>query len=102
MLYVIATLEVAPGTRSAFLAEFAKVVPLVRAEAGCIEYGPAVDAEEGIASQTRIGPDRVTIVEKWENIEALRAHDAAPHMQAYRARVKDYLRGREIRVLAPA
>ena len=102
MLYVIATIDVAPGTRGAFLAEFAKVVPLVHAEAGCIEYGPTVDAETDIASQFRIGPDRVTIVEKWESVDTLRAHDSAPHMQAYRARVKDYLCGREIRILVPA
>lgn len=102
MIYVIATLELAPGTRDAFLAEFAKVVPLVRAEPGCVEYAPAVDADTGMAAQHRIGPNRVTIVEKWASLDALRAHDAAPHMQAYRARVRDYVRGREIRMLAPA
>ena len=101
MLYVIATLDLAPGTRDAFLAEFAKVLPLVRAEAGCIEYGPTVDAETGIASQSKIGPDRITIVERWESVDALRAHDTAPHMQAYRPRVREYIRGREIRMLAP-
>lgn len=102
MIYVVATLELASGTRSAFLAEFAKVVPLVRAEAGCIEYAPAVDAETGLAIQSRMGPDKVTIIEKWASVDALKAHDSAPHMQAYRARVKDYVRGKEIRVLSPA
>jgi quinol monooxygenase YgiN len=102
MIHVIATLELAPGTRSAFLAEFAKVVPLVRAEAGCVEYTPAVDAETTLAAQHRIGPDRVMVIERWESVETLAAHDVAPHMQAYRARVKDYIRGREIRMLAPA
>ena len=102
MVYVIATLELASGTRGAFLAEFARVVPLVRAEAGCIEYSPAVDAETSLAIQSRIGPDKVTIVEKWASLDALKAHDGASHMQAYRARVKDYVRGKEIRVLAPA
>ena len=58
MVYVIATLELAPGKRSAFLAEFAKVVPLVHAEQGCIEYVPAIDAETDIPSQHRMGPDR--------------------------------------------
>ena len=99
MVYVIATLELAPGKRSAFLAEFAKVMPLVRAEQGCIEYAPAIDADTDIASQYRIGPDKVTIVEKWESIDALRAHDTSSHMQAYRGRVKDYVRGKEIRIL---
>ena len=102
MVYVIATLEVAPGTRAAFLAEFAKVVPLVHAEAGCIEYGPTVDAETDIPIQFKIGPDRVTIIEKWDSVAALKAHGVAPHMQAYRAKVKDYVRGMELRVLSPA
>jgi len=99
MICVIATIELAPGTRSAFLAEFAKVVPLVHAEAGCIEYGPTIDAETDLEYQHRIGPDRVTIVEKWESIDTLRAHGTSTHMQAYRDRVKDFLRGREIRIL---
>ena len=102
MIYVIATLELASGTRSAFLAEFAKVVPLVHAEAGCLEYAPAVDAETGLAIQSRMGPDKLVIIEKWAGVDALKAHDGAPHMQAYRARVKDYVRGKEIRVLSPA
>ena len=102
MVYVIATLELAPGTRSAFLAEFAKVVPLVHAEQGCIEYVGTVDAETDIASQHRIGPDKVTIVEKWASVDALRAHDTSAHMQAYRARVKDYVRSKEIRIMKAA
>jgi quinol monooxygenase YgiN len=102
MVYVIATLDLAPGTRGALLAEFAKVVPLVHAEAGCIEYGAAIDADTDLSSQHRMGPDRVTIVEKWESVAALRAHGTSHHMQAYRARVKDFVRGREIRVLTPA
>ncbi|MEO8306263.1 MAG: putative quinol monooxygenase [Betaproteobacteria bacterium] len=99
MIYVIATIQVAPGTRSAFLAEFAKVMPLVHAEAGCIEYGPTIDAETDIATQHRIGPDTVTIIEKWESVDTLRAHGMSAHMLAYRERVKDYTRGREIRIL---
>jgi len=102
VVYVIATLALAPGTRAAFLAEFAKVVPLVHAEEGCIEYLPVVDAETDIASQHRVGPDTVVIVEKWASVAALRAHDTAPHMQAYRPRVKEYLRGREIRIMQAA
>jgi len=102
VVYVIATLEFAPGKRAAFLDEFAKVVPLVHAEQGCIEYVPTVDADTDIASQHRIGPDRVTIVEKWTSVDTLRAHDTSAHMQAYRMRVKDYVRGKEIRILEAA
>ena len=102
MIFVIANLDLQPGTRGAFLAEFDKLVAHVRAENGCIEYVPAVDAETGIASQFKIGPNRVTIMEKWASVDALKAHDGAPHMLTFRARVKDYVRGREIRMLTPA
>ena len=102
MIYVIATLDFAPGKRSAFLAEFAKVAPLVHAEQGCIEYVPVIDTDTDIASQHRMGPDSVTIVEKWASVDALRAHDTSAHMQAYRARVKDYVRSKEIRIMKAA
>jgi quinol monooxygenase YgiN len=102
MIHVIATVDLAPGTRDAFLAEFHKVMPLVHAEEGCIAYGPCIDAESGFPTQFRIGPDRVTIVEQWQSVEALKAHAAAAHMKAYRTAVKDYVRGMELRVLAPA
>jgi quinol monooxygenase YgiN len=102
VIYVIATLELGPGKRSAFLAEFAKVAPLVHAEQGCVEYLPVVDADTDIASHHRMGPDCVVIVEKWTSVDALRAHDVSAHMQAYRARVKEYLRGREIRIMRAA
>ena len=102
MIHVIATVELNPGTRDKFLAEFRKLIPDVKAEVGCIEYGPAIDAETDIPIQFKIGPDKVTIIEKWEDAAALKAHGVAPHMQAYRARVKGFVRGMELRILAPA
>ena len=102
MIHVIATIELQPGTREAFLTEFRKLVPEVHAEAGCLEYGPTVDADTGIPTQVKIGQDRVVIVEKWESLAHLKAHSSAPHMQGYRARVKDYVKGMELKVLAPA
>lgn len=101
MIHVIATVELNPGTRDKFLTEFRKLIPDVKAEVGCIEYGPAVDAETDIPIQFKIGPDKVTIIEKWEDAAALKAHGVAPHMQAYRARVKGFVRGMELRILAP-
>jgi len=102
MIHVIATVELNPGTRDKFLAEFRKLIPDVKSEAGCIEYGPAIDAETDIPIQYKLGPDRVVVVEKWETVAALKAHGVAPHMQAYRARVKEYVKGMELRVLSPA
>ena len=102
MIHVLATLDLAPGTREAFLAEFRNIIADVRAEAGCVEYGPAVDADSDVPTHYRIGPDRVMVIEKWASVQALKAHSSAPHMLAYRARVKDYVRSMELRLLSPA
>ena len=102
MIHVLATIDLAPGTREAFLTEFRKLIPDVRAEAGCLEYGPAIDAETDIGAQVRYGPDKVVVIEQWESIAHLKAHSVAPHMQAYRVRVKEYVRGMELRILSPA
>ncbi len=102
MIHVIATIETASGRRDDFLAAFAELVPDVRAEVGCLEYGPAVDLAISIADQPAAREDVVTVVEKWESVEALRNHLEAPHMARYRRTVKDMVLGVSIRVLEPA
>jgi quinol monooxygenase YgiN len=102
VVHVLATVELQPGKREAFLAEFHRIVPLVRAEAGCIEYGPTVDLRTGIAVQVPVRDNVVTVVEKWESLDALRAHMAAPHMVEYRGRVKDLVVKVELQILEPA
>jgi quinol monooxygenase YgiN len=101
MIYVIATVEVKAGKREAFLAEFHKNVPNVHAEKGCIEYGPTVDATTDIKAQIPRRESVVTIVEKWESLQALHAHLAAPHMAVYRERVKDIVVGVTLQILDP-
>jgi quinol monooxygenase YgiN len=102
MIHVIATVEVVAGKRDAFLAEFRRVVPLVLAEAGCLEYGPTVDVASGIAVQAPPRDNVVTIIEKWQSLDALRAHLGAAHMQEYRGRVKELIAGVKLQVLQPA
>lgn len=101
MIHVIATIELRPGTRDAFLREFRQVLPEVLKEAGCLAYEAAIDAETGIDRQTRKGEDVATIVERWETTESLKAHLAAPHMLAYRERIKDYVAGATLHILEP-
>jgi quinol monooxygenase YgiN len=101
VIYVIATIEVVQGQREAFLTEFRKVVPLVRAEAGCLEYAPALDLPTDLAAQVPVRENVVTVVEKWASLEALRAHLQAPHMTEYRARVKELVVGARLHVLRP-
>lgn len=102
MIHVLATISLAPGKREDFLAEFRKIIPQVHAEQGCIEYGPAVDADTGMDAQHKIGNDCVMVIEKWDDVAALKAHSTAPHMLEYRAKVKEFVRSTEIRVLDPA
>ena len=102
MIHVIATIEVVPGQRAAFIEAFRKNVPLVLAEDGCLEYGPAVDLPTGLPPQVPVREQVVTVVEKWRDLPALRAHLVAPHMVAYREVVKDLVRGVTLQVLEPA
>ncbi|MEN6466260.1 MAG: putative quinol monooxygenase [Syntrophaceae bacterium] len=100
MVHVIAVVEIASGRREAFLKEFHKVVPFVRVEEGCIEYGPAIDLETDFAAPVR--DDVVTIIEKWEDIHSLKAHLGTPHMLEYRKRVKDLVERTTVHVLQNA
>lgn len=102
MLHVIATIELVEGKRDAFLKEFREIVPSVRAEAGCLEYGPTVDVASGIAAQGAPRPNVVTVVEKWSDLAALKAHLVAPHMEAYRPKVKHLVRSTTLQVVEPA
>lgn len=101
MVTVIATVICQPGHRADFLREFYAIVPLVREEEGCVEYGPTVDIATDIPAQDT-DENRVTICEKWESVDALKAHLVAPHMQSYRPKIKDLVASVELRVLEAA
>jgi quinol monooxygenase YgiN len=102
MVHVIAIITAKPGMRENILQLFRANVPAVRAEQGCIEYGAAVDADPALPFQTKWGPDTFLVVEKWESMDALKAHAAAPHMAAYAAKAKEYIANRVIHILSPA
>ena len=99
MIHVVAIITAKPGQRAAVLEAFQANRPAVLAEAGCIEYGAAVDIEDmGTAAY---GPDAFVVVEKWESVDHLKAHAAAPHMKAYGAKTKEMVASRVIHVLKP-
>lgn len=102
MIHVIAVITAKPQKREEVLRHFRANVPAVRAEKGCIEYGAAVDADPALPIQTKYGPDTFVVVEKWESMDALKAHAAAPHMAAYGAKTKELLASRVIHILSPA
>src|SRR3954451_21777457 len=99
MIHVVAIITGKPGQRATVLEHFQADVAAVHAEAGCIEYGAAVDVENmGTAAH---GPDSFVVIEKWESNDHLKVHAAAPHMKAYGAKTKDLLASRTIHVLKP-
>ncbi len=103
MLHVVAIITAHPGRRGPLLDLFRTVVPAVRAEPGCIEYGATVDADDFQGfSKTAVGTDAFIVVEKWASAEALEAHAAAAHMSDYAAKAKALIASRVIHVLSPA
>ncbi len=101
MVNVIASVKVKPGTRARFLEIFKVNMATVRKEKGCIEYFPAVDMAFDFPFQP---PDEngVTIIEKWESLDALRDHLSAPHMAAYREKVGAMVERVDLKVLEEA
>jgi quinol monooxygenase YgiN len=102
MIHVIAVITAKPGRRAEVLEHFNANVPNVLKEDGCIEYGAALDADDAPPVQTKYGADTFLVIEKWQSMDALKAHAAEPHMAAYGAKVKDLLAGRVIHILNPS
>ena len=100
MIHVLAIITAKPGKRAEILAAFHANMPAVHAEAGCIEYGPAID-QAGMGNAS-FGNDGFVVIEKWESVDHLKAHAASPHMAAYAAKTKDLIATRVIHVLQPA
>ena len=75
MIYVIATTQVKPEGREAFIKGHKECIAETRKEKGCIAY-------EG---HTAIhDPNTYVVVERWETRDDLNAHGKAPHMKVWR------------------
>ncbi len=101
MIHVIATVRVKAGQRAEFLDHIHRLVPEVRAERGCLEYGPTVDLKTDIAAQRAADENVVVVVERWDSLEALQTHLVAPHMQRYRQAVADLVEDVSLQILQP-
>ncbi len=102
MLNIVAIITTKPGKRAEVLDIFNANVPNVHAEDGCIEYGATVDYENAGDFQTEFGDDTFVVVEKWESLDALKAHIKAPHMVEYGQKVKDLQADRRIYIMSDA
>jgi quinol monooxygenase YgiN len=101
MIRVVAIVTAKPGRREEILTAFRAILPSVRAEQGCIEYGPTIDAEGFGPRQSKVGPDTFVVIETWADAEALKAHAVAAHMAAYGAKVKELIANLAIHYLSP-
>ncbi len=101
MINVIASIRVKAGRLQNFIEIFKSNITNVRGEKGCIEYFPAVDIEADLPPQI-LDENVVTIIEKWEGLEALRDHLNTPHMLAYKEKVKDIVEDVSLKVLQEA
>ena len=102
MIFVLATVNAVEGRRSEFLDAFRELVPLVHAEDGCIEYGASVDVQTNLPVQVGPREQTVVIIEKWRDLAALEGHLMAPHMLAYRERIKGLVANVSLQILEPA
>ena len=93
MIHVVARMELNPGCQEKMLEIMRDLVPVVRAEEGCITYNPCLDNDQN--------PAYLTIVEAWESEAHLKAHLDSAHMAAYREAVKDLRKGSTLYLLTP-
>lgn len=101
MICVIAAIDVAAGRRNELLALLREIVPKVRAETGCIEYDLLSDVPSGLPAQAPLQENTLVILEKWESIDALKAHLKTIHMAEYFRQAEDLRLSMSLRVLQP-
>ncbi|NRB04607.1 MAG: antibiotic biosynthesis monooxygenase [Rhodobacteraceae bacterium] len=75
-LTILAQITAEPGKEDLVRAELEKLVPITRAEDGCIQYDLHVDTET---------PGFFVFYENWESRELWQTHMNAPHLAAYMA-----------------
>ncbi|KIC42976.1 antibiotic biosynthesis monooxygenase [Ruegeria sp. ANG-R] len=73
-LTILAQITAHPGKESLVRAELEKLVPITRAEEGCIQYDLHVDTTN---------PGVFVFYENWENRDLWQTHMGAPHLAAY-------------------
>lgn len=101
MLRIIVTMKIKEGRMPEFLALCRELRPLVLKEAGCLAYDYTREISSPLGIQEPIEPDRVTLLESWESLDALKAHMETPHMKAAGPKMKDLRSSVVARVLEP-
>ena len=75
MIYVVATSQVKPELRDAFIKGAKECVAATRNEKGCIAYESHASIND---------PNLFVVVERWETRDDLTAHAKSAHMKVWR------------------
>jgi len=75
MIYVVATTQVKPDAREAFIQGAKACIAETRKEKGCVAYDSHTSINDA---------NTFVVVERWESREDLNAHARAPHMKVWR------------------
>jgi quinol monooxygenase YgiN len=97
MVHVIVTMRIKEGQMPAFLAVCAELRPQVIQEQGCIAYDYTRDTVSPRGGQQPVEADRITLIERWESMSALKAHLETPHMKMAGAKMNDMRSSIELR-----
>ena len=74
MIVVQVEVLVEPGSADKVREAVKKMEQATRQEAGCLKYAFSVDISD---------PGMLRVTERWETIEAIKAHLASPHMAEF-------------------
>ncbi len=74
-LTILANIHAKPDQIETVKAELLKLIPITRAEEGCVQYDLHQDNEN---------PDHFVFYEIWESRELWQTHMEAPHLAAYK------------------
>jgi quinol monooxygenase YgiN len=98
MIHVIASISVHEGKMQDALNIYELFVPKVNAEDGCLQYLPTRDLPTDIPTQVQEG-NVITVLERWESMDAFKAHLTAPHVVQFRKDVESIVAKVSIKVL---
>ena len=89
-VYVLCRFDLKPDADIAgYAAKTLGVIPTVRAEDGCRMYTLLKDAKTDWDKPMRFGERTMWMLEKWDSVDALKAHLETPHMKAFGPTVRD-------------
>ena len=101
MIHILVTMVVKEGRMKEFLSIGEKLRSQVLKEKGCLAYDYTREIASPLGIQEPVDPDRITLVERWESVEALKAHMDAPHMKELGPKMGDLRSSVVARVVEP-